>query len=303
MSTVLTVGGVEFSHPIMIGAGACKTPKETRRWLSAAPVVSGSYTPEARAGNAGTCWFPDDFDGLMTHGYGLNTFGMPNPGFAAAYVGLEVVDDDAELMVSVAGFSIEDYVNGVEAFSALPQVRAIELNFGCPNVSGERIASFDITFLRLVLEALGNPTKPIWVKLSPYSDPYMLEQVAHLMCKYRDVVKAVVTCNTFPNAYDPESGISANQGFAGLSGPAMKSIALGQVRQFNMYCCYHNIDVIGVGGITTGDDVVDFLEAGASAVQLVSMPFSLGTPGLLWDYLMGGDRFKAYLDTLDPEME
>ena len=58
------------------------------------------------------------------------------------------------------------------------------------------------------------------------------------------------------------------------------------------------IDVIGLGGVTIGNDVVDFLDAGAQAVQMTSLPFWLGTPGRLWETLLDqdtGDRLEAYL--------
>ena len=77
-----SAGGVSFpDSPIMIGAGVCKSPAQAKEWLKVAPVVSGSYTPEARSGNEGKLFYPETEEEFLRLGYGLNSFGMPNMGF------------------------------------------------------------------------------------------------------------------------------------------------------------------------------------------------------------------------------
>ena len=82
MSKAQDVGGVSFQGlPIMIGAGVCKEPELTREWLKVAPVVSGSYTKEARRGNSGDrLFYPDTLEEFLKLGYGLNLFGLKNDG-------------------------------------------------------------------------------------------------------------------------------------------------------------------------------------------------------------------------------
>ncbi len=293
------VGGAAFetNAPIMLGAGACKSPEITNTWLQVAPVVSGSYTPEARVGNEGnSLFYPSTFGAFNERGFGLNAFGMPNMGFAAAAEQLAESSSENPLIVSIAGFSVEDYLKGVEIFSALESVSAIECNFGCPNVAHGRIVSFDYDFLERLFYQLKEPArKPIWVKFSPYSDPGQLKEIARLVSMTKDVIRAVVTCNTFPNTYLPEV-IDVNNGFAGMSGRAMNPIALGQVRQFRSVLP-SDIDIIGVGGVTSGLDVVEMFEAGANGVQLTSLPFWLPNPNAFWEKLLEDGVLEAHMKT------
>jgi dihydroorotate dehydrogenase (fumarate) len=277
--------------PIMIGAGVCKDPVLTQKWLKVAPVVSGSYTMELRSGNGGdSLFYPDTLEAMLELGYGLNSFGAKNDGVEAA---LNMFGENKfahPLIISVAGFSIEDYVLCVEAVSKCIAVSAIELNLSCPNTEHGKIFSFDLAILEELFKALAPYNqKPLWVKLSPYSDPGQLTAVATLISNYRSTISAVVTCNTFPSAYAGASAISPHDGLAGLSGPALKPISLGQVRQFRQQL-HPDIAIIGVGGITTGNDVQDFLEAGANAVQVTSLPFWLGEPQKFWDTLLSEEE-------------
>lgn len=300
------VGGVSLPHgPYMIGPGACKTPDRTAEWLKVAPVVSGSYTPEQRDGSAGKVMHPETLEDFLRLRYGLNSYSMPNMGFAAAAAQFASMESEQPLIVSVAGFSIDDYVLGVKTFAALSNVAAIELNFGCPNTQGEHntIMSFDPVTIKTILHQimqLGLDT-PVWVKLSPYSNPQDLQRMAEVINCFAGKGSfriAVVTCNTFPNAYAGRGKITPNDGMAGLSGPAMKPIALGQVMQFRQHLD-GRIDVIGVGGITTGDDIIDFLYAGAAAVQITSLAHWAGDPRSFQDQLFTGeaaDRFFEFLE-------
>ncbi len=294
------VGGITLPHgPFMVGAGACKTPHSTFEWLSVAPVVSGSYTPKAREGNKGErLFYPDTFEKFLKLGCGLNAFGMPNMGFAAAARQFELYSGEQPLIVSIAGFSVDDYVEGVRTFNAVESVQAIECNFGCPNTECHEILSFDLGSLGLLFKKLeGRTDKPIWVKFSPFSDPGMLKKVVRLV-NGSSAIRAVVTCNTFANAHMGKGKITPNNGFAGLSGPILKPITFGQVIQFRGELESH-VDVISSGGVAIGNDVVDFLEAGASAVQLTSVPFWMGKPDGFLDYMIHpdtGSRLEDYLN-------
>ena len=295
-------GGVLLPNsPVMVGAGACKTPQTTEGWLSVAPVVSGSYTPEERGGNEGErLFYPDTEAEFRELGFGLNSFGMPNMGFAATARRLANYEGEEPQIVSIAGFCVDDYIAGARQFTSVASVLAREFNFGCPNTEHGKIMSFDLHALEMLFQQLnkiGGP--PVWVKFSPYSDPGLLKEVATVVNAAPPVVKAVVTCNTFANAYAGEDAISPMGGLAGLSGPALKPIALGQVVQFRKHLD-SRIDVIGIGGATMGNDVIDFLDAGAQAMQMTSLPFWLGNPRRFWETLLNaetGDRLEAYLNT------
>jgi dihydroorotate dehydrogenase (fumarate) len=298
-----TVGGVHFEGPaIMVGAGVCKTHAAAKKWSAVAPVVLGSITPEVREGNQGSkLFYPESLEEIRTKGYGLNWFGMPNNSFERIMHELrhEPLNQNYPIAVSIAGFSVGDFIIGDFGFRSVNSVCALEFNFGCPNTEHGKIISFDLKTIHEILEGLvrNEPLQPIWLKFSPYSDPGQLREVAELVNDFTSIVKAVTTCNTFPNAYAGQNAISSPDGLAGLSGPALKPIALGQVIQFKKYLD-PRIDVWGIGGITTGNDIADFFEAGADGVQMTSLPFWLGEPRGFLEGLAHsetGDRLQTLL--------
>jgi len=300
-----SAGGIELPHaPYLIGAGVCKTLATTREWLKLAPVVSGSYTKNRREGNPGRVVYPDSLEKLCELRYGLNSYGLPNIGFQEAAKQLSQIDKrDQPLVVSVAGFSVAEYVEGVRVFSANKNTDAIELNFGCPNTQDEDcqdIISFNPTAVGDILTRLvegGLTKKPIWLKFSPYSNPTELQRTAELVNCFGERLRcAVVTCNAFPNAYGGPGKISPNMGLSGLSGHHLRPIALGQVLQFRHYL-KSTIDVIGVGGITTGNDIIDFMEAGAAAVQLNSLAYWAG-PKFFHKHLFKEETADRFLKLL-----
>lgn len=293
-----TVGGIVLPDgPFMIGAGVCKSPESTKEWLKVAPVVSGSYTPESREGNSGKVFYPDTLEELRQIGFGLNCFGMPNIGFAQAAAELSSIRPEQPFVVSVAGFSVMDYIDGYDLFSRLQNVAAIELNFGCPNTQHGEIMSFMQADIGTVLSRIRSGNTPVWVKLSPYSNPSELKTIAQEINDHDYLVRAVVTMNTVPNAYAGQGTLQCEQtkNRGGMSGPKVKEFALGQVNQFREHLDRH-IDVIGVGGIMSGDDAIDFIDAGATAVQMTSWPFWAGSPRRFMDELTASERFIDYVN-------
>lgn len=303
--TIWSVGGLSLTDgPFMIGAGVCKTPEATEEWLQVAPVVSGSYTPPLRSGNSGRVFYPETLEEFLRLGGGGNGFGMPNIGTDAAAKKFAARSRTRPLIASIAGFSVDDYLTGIVDLAQYDGIDANEINWGCPNTQGEHsdIISFNPVIARKILSTIAYnqlTTKPLWLKFSPYSNPAELKRMAELVNDFKDELRlTVVTCNTFPNAYFGRGKIDPNQGRGGLSGRALKYIALGQVHQFREYLD-SSIDVIGVGGITTGDDIMDFLDAGAAAVQMTSLPFWAGNPKVFLEHLMDertSSRFLAYLE-------
>lgn len=285
-----------MNNLVTIGAGVCKSFITTEKWLKVAPVVSGSYTPERRPGNTGTnLFYPETESDFLDKGYGLNSFGMPNVGFDKIIDEIIGKEFENPLTISVAAFSVEDYIYGLMRFNYVSSVSGIEFNFGCPNTEHGKIMSFDLKGIEDILSGIKLlDKKEISVKLSPYSDPGMLKEVAQVISKYSHYVNSVVTCNTFPNAFAGKNRITPNDGLAGLSGTALKHISLGQVVQFRKHLP-DKINVVGIGGITTGNDIVDSLEAGAKSVQLTSMPFWLGDPGKFWPRLTEEDTGSRFL--------
>ena len=269
--------------PISNAAGWLKKPADVAPLLDVPSdilpsIMLGSYTWDRRPGNPGHVFW-DDGAGSPTS---LNALGLPNPGLmntgfldtlvpkikaAGKYVG-----------VSIAGFNPGQYQD--MARNLLHSgIDVLEINLGCPNIRAEGkqkpIFAFDPPMIDRIMMSICCEmplvAPKIQVKLSPYSDPGLLEEVAAVITGLKTVMSGVVTSNTFPNGFgfDREGRpvITANDGYAGLAGHAMKHIALGQVKQFRKFLP-DSMDIIGVGGISSGKDVLDMQLAGAQEVQV-----------------------------------
>ncbi|MFA6006728.1 MAG: dihydroorotate dehydrogenase [Candidatus Paceibacterota bacterium] len=277
MNFETTLAGIPLEHPLMNAAGTCRLLEEVSQLArsATAAIMVGSITMEPRQGNGGNVyWVESD--------YSLNSLGLPNRGIE--YYGLKLPAMVAEahahgkpLFVSIAGFSAEEYaIMSKIAFAGGADM--VELNLGCPNVwqggMQKRIACFDpvlvANILRQVETWVGAEAK-IACKVSPYSDPFQLAQVAEVIGKSK-LVKAVTTVNTFPNAFGLNGEaprITPAGGLAGMAGPALKPIGLGQVRQLRALLPSTQ-QLIGVGGIIHSTGVREYILAGASAVQIAT---------------------------------
>ena len=277
------LGGIELEHPVMNAAGTCKSPDDVRELArsAAAAVVVGSITVAARAGNSGATYHSGD-------GFSLNALGLPNRGLAYYAEHLPAMAETAHaaskpLVLSVAGFAVDDYAQAAAA-AAPTGVDLLELNLACPNVwdggSQKRIACFDEGQTAAILTAVDDTLRAApgsvryGVKISPFSDPEALAGLAEVLGKAVAAGRGpsyVCTSNTFPNglAFDDAGRPVIGVELAGLAGPALRPIALGQVRQLRRLLP-PEVEIVGAGGVTTGRDVADFLRAGAAAVQVAT---------------------------------
>lgn len=274
----------------VLAPGWVKKPEDAVHFATAPldEIIMGSYTLAPREGNNQGRNFEHDDDYATV----LNSIGLKNDGLDEALKSMklagESVSDDMLLRMSVAGFSIADYAAWA-AKSHTFGIERLEFNFGCPNGIGadgtpERILSFDVELLdgffgKIARFLKSQPWIPQYsVKLSPYSDPYQLKDVAQMLNQYREIVREVST-NTFPNARayrkDGAPFLEVANGLGGLSGSCMKPIALGQVYQFRKHLA-SEIEVAGAGGVQTGIDVRDYQLAGAMSVHIGSAAFEEG---------------------------
>ncbi|WP_165485278.1 dihydroorotate dehydrogenase [Protofrankia symbiont of Coriaria ruscifolia] len=301
--------GVELEHPLMNAAGTCKSLDEVdvlaRSAVSA--VVVGSITAQARTGNGGNVYYPGDF-------FSLNALGLPNPGLAYYREHLpEMISithaAGKPLVVSIAGFSEAEYAAAAYDV-ALAGADIIELNLACPNVwdggTQKRIACFDNsqteTVCTQVSQALaaatptgatageGRRPPPFGIKISPFSDPAGLAELASLVAKLSSTPQGprfVCAVNTFPNALalDGTNRPVIDVELAGLAGAALKPVALGQIRQLRRLLP-ETVELIGAGGVSRGRDIADFLCAGAAAVQAATAFWNRnGDAGVFGDIL------------------
>lgn len=263
--------GLLLRNPVMIasgtfgrdGYGAGLPPGIDFQGLGA--VVAKTATPHPREGNPrprtahGPGWF-------------LNSIGLENPGIDA------VLRDHAPrwawwrvpVVLSIAGERVAEFAALAAAADGTPGVAALEVNVSCPNVEGglEFGQSPDLTHevTRRVREAA---SLPVIVKLSPN----VTNIVPIAQAAAAGGAHALTLVNTLSGMVVDRGrpGPLLGAGAGGISGPALKPVALAMV-----YRVYQAVELplIGVGGIATAEDALDFLMAGASAVQVGSATYA-----------------------------
>lgn len=279
--------------PIGIAAGHVKLPQHIEPLLTVPSdilsfITLGSYTLLPRDGNEGNVYHRN------AKGTSLNALGLPNPGLEVARSFLpdmiaKIHASGKKVRVSIAGFSSEDYVEMAQKLAHI-NIDEIELNLGCPNVrtSGTQkpIFAFDpIAVRNIVSEVFERASNvDLAIKLSPYSDPSVLRQVAFQLSKYDYMFSSIVTSNTIPNGMgyndDGIPVITANKGFAGVAGTALHEFAVGQIAQFRdeFGSRVSNTNFVGVGGVDSGRAVRNFELSGANAVQIGTHYFDCEDP-------------------------
>lgn len=288
---MVKIGSVEVTTPIMNAACSVAKSHEDVAALAktqAGVVLVGSITKEQRDGNAAPQWFVGD-------GYAMNSYGMPNNGLEYYRENLPkmialVHEAGKKFALSIAGFSTQEYVD-LGQMAEEVAVDLLELNLGCPNVrtDGKQkpIVSFDQDTMQEIIDAVSEVTSvPLMLKLSPYSNPGELKQVAELI-NNSGKVAAVVTMNTMPNGYMKVDGSEViATGFAGVSGPAVLPIALGQAKQFRD-ALQDDIAVVAAGGIESAADAQLFFNEGVAMVQAATLIVRDGHAAI--DQLVGGE--------------
>jgi len=208
-----------------------------------------------------------------TPGGMLNSIGLQNPGvdaviekYASTWAGWNV-----PVIVNVAGESIADYVEVVRRLEGVPGIAAIELNISCPNVGkGGLQFAIDAEAAGAVTAAVRRATDlPLLVKLSPnVADVRPIARA--IEDAGADALTAVNTLSGIAVGPTRERPLLGNV-FGGLSGPAIKPVALKVVYEVAQSV---NIPIVGIGGITELADVLDFLAVGAVAVQVGTAIFA-----------------------------
>lgn len=197
----------------------------------------------------------------------LNAIGLQNPG--VDHVVREILPaldfGETRFIANVSGSTIEEYHEVTRRFDDSP-IDAIEINISCPNVKqgGVAFGNDPDMSARVVQTCRAVTDKPLITKLSP-NQTDIAENARRCIDAGSDAFAVINTLMGM--AIDIESRtpvIGNNQG--GLSGPAIKPIALLKVHQVARVCREHGIPIIGQGGVTTPEDAIEFLIAGASAV-------------------------------------
>jgi dihydroorotate dehydrogenase (NAD+) catalytic subunit len=266
LSRAIELCGVELRGPVLNGSGTFDAIAAHRAFgdelyerFPFDAFVSKTITVEPREGNPPPrLW--ETPAGL------INSIGLPNKGLEGFLESdlPRLAELPVPLVVSVMGFSIAELERLVSAVSARDEVSMIELNFSCPNVETGLIMGADPGETARAVERLRPLTeKPLIVKLTPNAtDPAAVGAAAE-----RAGADSLSLINTLKGmAVDPRTGrpwLGATTG--GVSGPAVKAIALQQVHQVSARV---KLPLIGMGGIESGRDAADFLLAGATTVAV-----------------------------------
>jgi dihydroorotate dehydrogenase (NAD+) catalytic subunit len=263
--------GIELAHPVINASGTYDAIAARKvfgdRVLEEFPFsafVSKTITPEPRAGNAPQrIW--------ETPAGMINSIGLPNKGLKGFLADdlPQLAELRVPLIVSVMATGRQEFAQLVEAVAARDEVAGIELNVSCPNVHSGLIVGEQPEETEALLETLRPLTsKPLIVKLTPnIADPASVAVAAE-----EGGADAVSLINTLKaSAIDPRTGSPAlAAGHGGLSGPAVRPIALQQLRAVRSAV---ELPLIGMGGISSGADAAEFLAAGATLVAVGTESF------------------------------
>jgi dihydroorotate dehydrogenase (NAD+) catalytic subunit len=258
--------GIELQHPVINASGTFDAIAAQRVYGDAlleefpfSAFVSKTITPQPRTGNEPQrIW--------ETPAGMINSIGLPNKGldgFLAEDLPL-LAQLPVPLIVSVMATDREGFARLVDAVASRDEVTAIELNVSCPNVHSGLIVGEQPSETEALLEALRSLTpKPLMVKLTPnVAAPADVAAAAE-----QGGADAVSLINTLKaSAIDPtsgEPGIAAGHG--GLSGPAIRPVAVAQLRAV---AAVVSIPIVGMGGIASGADALEMLAAGAALVAV-----------------------------------
>lgn len=268
MNTQVTLAGVTFQNPVMTASGTFGSGMEYSEFVDLNKL--GAVVTK---GVANVPW-PGNPTPRVAEVYGgmLNAIGLQNPGLD---VFLErdipfLKQYDTKIIVNVCGRTVEDYVDVVERLGDEPAVAMLEINVSCPNVKEGAIAFgqkadalYDIT-----REVKKHAKQPVIMKLSPnVTDIGEMARAAE--AAGADALSLINTITGMKIDIHRRKFALANK-TGGMSGPAIKPVAVRMVYQASRAV---KIPIIGMGGIATAEDAVEFMLAGASAVSIGAMNF------------------------------
>lgn len=267
MNTKVMIAGVELKNPVMTASGTFGSGMEYSEFVDLnrlGAVVTKGVANVPWAGNP-TPRVAETYGGM------LNAIGLQNPGIDV-FLDRDVPflqKYDTKIIVNVCGKTVEDYLEVVEKLGDAP-VDMLEINVSCPNVKEGAIAFgqkadclFDITS-----KIRAKAKQPVIMKLSPNVTD-IAEMARAVQAGGADAVSLINTITGMKIDIHRRTFALKNK-TGGLSGPAIKPVAVRMVYQASQAV---KIPVIGMGGIASAEDAIEFILAGASAVAVGAMNF------------------------------
>ena len=279
--TSVEMFGIKFKNPVITASGTFTRDYEDFFSLSKlGGICTKGLTLNEKEGNSGIRIYE-------TTGGLLNSIGLQNPG-VDRYISKELPymeKYDTVIIANVGGSTIGEYVKAVEKLNNT-NIPIIELNISCPNVKEGGMAfgiKSDIAF-KVVREVKKVCKKPLIVKLSPNAENIL--DMAYKCCEAgADGLSLVNTFSGMAIDIKNRKPVFDNT-IAGLSGPCIKPIALRMVYEVSRIV---NVPIIGIGGIVDYKDALEYIMAGALAVQVGSGNFM--KPDICLDIINGIEEF------------
>lgn len=264
----INIGKLEFKNPVLTASGTFGYGIEYADFMDLSKIggifVKGT-TIHHREGN--------DYPRMAETPAGmLNAVGLQNKGvdYFISYIYPEIKDIETHMMVNVSGSTIDDYIACAEKVNELDKIPAIELNISCPNVKqgGMAFGTNCTSAAEVVREVRKVYKKTLIVKLSPNVTD--ITEIARAV--ESEGADAVSLINTLMGmAIDADKRVPVLSTITGgLSGPCVKPIALRMVYQTYKAV---KIPIIGLGGISNSTDAIEFMLAGATAIQIGTYNF------------------------------
>ncbi|WPC41438.1 dihydroorotate dehydrogenase [Clostridium sp. JS66] len=281
----VNICGVDLKNPVIAASGTFGFGEEYANFYDISRlggICTKGLTLNPKEGNDGIRVFE-------TRGGMLNSVGLQNPG-VDHFIQYELENMkkfDTAIIANLGGAAIEDYIKGVEKLNST-DIDILELNISCPNVKSGGMA-FGIkskVAFEVVSEVKKICKKPLMVKLSPNAEDII--DMAYRCCEAgADSISLVNTFKGMAIDINKREPVFNNIS-AGLSGPAIKPIALRMVYEVSKAV---NVPVIGLGGISSWKDAVEFIMAGATAIQVGTANFI--KPDICLDIING---IKSYME-------
>ena len=269
MNTKVNLAGVELKNPVMVASGTFGSGAEYSEFVDLNRL--GAVVTK---GVASVPWPGNPAPRIAETASGmLNAIGLQNPGIDLfSKRDLPFLEKyDTKVIVNVCGHSTEEYLDVVERLADEPRVDMLEINISCPNVKEGGIAfGQDPKAVEAITKAVKAKAKqPIIMKLSPnVTDITVMAKAAE--AGGADCLSLINTLTGMKIDIERQTFAIANK-TGGLSGPAVKPVAVRRVYQVANAV---KIPIIGMGGICTAEDAMEFILAGATAVSIGTANFA-----------------------------
>lgn len=291
INTKVSIAGIEFKNPVMTASGTFGSGREYSEFIDinklGAVVVKG-VADKPWKGNP-----PPRI--AEVYGGMLNSVGLQNPG-----VDYFIKEDipflrqfDTKIIVNVCGHTVEEYINVVKALNG-KDIDMLELNISCPNVAEGGMTFGTDCFMveKVVSEVKKYADRPLIVKLSPnVTDIAEIAKAAEN--GGADALSLINTLTGMKIDIYKRKPVLANK-IGGMSGPAVKPVAVRMIYQVNKAV---KIPIIGMGGITNGEDAVEFIMAGATCIAVGTANFM--NPSATLDVIDGIENYMRKYDVID----